>query len=108
MAPTPEGVVCMAIRSAGVPTANPSHPTLKALVAAGADAAEFGQAARDAVAKGKADFAYVVGTVRRRREEAAKLTLYQGRMPNKQEALEASNRAATAGWKPPELRGKTA
>ena len=101
---TPAGEACLAIREAGIPTTNPSHPTLIALINAGADADEFRIAAREAVAKGKADFAYVIGTVRKRREEAAALVLHQGRMPNKQEALEASNRSATAGWKPPELR----
>lgn len=101
---TPAGEACLAIREAGIQTTNPSHPTLIALLNAGADADEFRIAAREAVAKGKADFAYVIGTVRKRREEAAALVLHQGRMPNKQEALEASNRSATAGWKPPELR----
>ena len=105
---TPAGEACLAIREAGIQTTNPSHPTLIALLNAGADADEFRIAAREAVAKGKADFAYVIGTVRKRREEAAALVLHQGRMPNKQEALEASNRSATAGWVPPELREKTA
>ena len=105
---TPAGEACMAIKESGIPTTNPSHPTLLALLKAGADANEFRIAAREAVAKGKADFAYVIGTVRKRREEAAALVLHQGRMPNKQEALEASNRSATAGWVPPELREKTA
>lgn len=91
-----------------MPTANPSHPTLIALIEAGADPNEFRHAAREAVAKGKPDFAYVVGTVRRRREEAAALVLHKGRMPNKQEALEEANRTATAGWKPPELREQSA
>ena len=103
---TPAGEACLAIRQAGIPTVNPSHPTLIALLEAGADASEFGFAAREAVAKGKADFAYVIGTVRKRREEAAALVLHHGRMPNKQEALEASNRSSTAGWVPPELREK--
>lgn len=62
------------------------------------------QAAKSAVAKGKENFAYVIGTVKRQREEAAKLILHQGRMPNRQELLESSNRAATKGWLPPELR----
>jgi hypothetical protein len=102
------GSVCKAIRSAGIQTTNPSHPTLLALIESGATVEEFGFAAREAVGKGKADFAYVIGMVRKRREEASKLVLHQGRLPNKQEALEASNRAATSGWVPPELREKTA
>lgn len=78
---TPAGEACLAIREAGIQTTNPSHPTLIALLNAGADADEFRIAAREAVAKGKADFAYVIGTVRKRREEAAALVLHQGRMP---------------------------
>ena len=62
------------------------------------------QAAQNAVSRGKASFAYVVGTVKRQREEAAQLLLHRGRMPNSQELLEASNKAATEGWRPPELR----
>ena len=78
---TPAGEACRAIKESGIPTTNPSHPTLLALLKAGADANEFRIAAREAVAKGKADFAYVIGTVRKRREEAAALVLHQGRMP---------------------------
>ena len=62
------------------------------------------QAARNAAARGKASFAYVVGTVKRQREEAAQLVLHHGRMPNGQELLESSNKAAAKGWLPPELR----
>ncbi|HEU4854685.1 MAG TPA: hypothetical protein VFS89_05265, partial [Nitrosospira sp.] len=83
---------------------NPHHPILLALLQAGAVEDEFVQAASNAVAKGKANFAYVIGTVKRQREEAAKLVLHQGRMPNKQELLESSNKTATEGWLPPELR----
>lgn len=78
---SPAGAICLAIREEGIPTANPSHPTLIALIEAGADPNEFRHAAREAVAKGKPDFAYVVGTVRRRREEAAALVLHRGQMP---------------------------
>jgi hypothetical protein len=83
---------------------NPHHPTLQVLLNAGAVQDEFMQAARYAVARGKASFAYVIGTVKRQREEAAKLVLHRGRMPNRQELLESSNRAASDGWVPPELR----
>jgi hypothetical protein len=83
---------------------NPHHPTLLALLQAGATEEEFVLAARNAVARGKASFPYVIGTVKRQREEAAKLVLHRGRMPNSQELLQAANRAATAGWVPPELR----
>lgn len=87
---------------------NQEHPVFLALIEAGASPDEFVGAARDAKAKGKLEFAYVVGIVKKRREEAAALVLHKGRMPNRQEAIEQSNRAATAGWVPPELREKTA
>lgn len=59
-----------------------SHPMLRALCEAGATAEEFADAAPNA--KGKDDpFAYVIGTVKRRREEAARAAqgLHKGAMP---------------------------
>ncbi|SDA16341.1 Uncharacterized conserved protein YdaU, DUF1376 family [Nitrosospira sp. Nsp18] len=102
--PGAAGVCCKALARHGVQGSNPHHPTLLALLQAGAVEDEFVQAAKNAIAKGKENFAYVIGTVKRQREEAAKLVLHQGRMPNRQELLESSNRAATKGWLPPELR----
>lgn len=102
--PVMAGACCKSMTRHGVQACNPHHPTLLALLQAGAIEEEFVQAARSAAAKGKANFAYVIGTVKRQREEAAKLVLHQGRMPNRQELLEASNKAATEGWLPPELR----
>ncbi|MDN5936679.1 MAG: hypothetical protein L0H75_11000 [Nitrosospira sp.] len=98
------GACCKSMIRQGVQGCNPHHPTLRALLEAGAVEEEFVEAARSAVARGKASFAYVIGTVKRQREEAAKLVLHRGRMPNRQELLEASNKAATEGWLPPELR----
>ena len=98
------GACCKTMIRHGVHGCNPHHPTLRALLQAGAVEEEFVQAARSAAARGKASFAYVIGTVKRQREEAAKLVLHRGRMPNRQELLEASNKAATEGWLPPELR----
>lgn len=95
---------CQQMRVQGIAQCNPSHPALLALIKAGATKEEFEQAAKAAIDRGKNNFAYVVGIVKRQREEAAKLVLHQGRLPNKQEALEQSNRAATDGWVPPELR----
>ncbi|SEK61413.1 YdaU family protein [Nitrosovibrio tenuis] len=105
------GTCCKTLVRNGVRDCNPHHPTFVALLQAGAVEEEFLHAAQHAAARGKASFAYVVGTVKRQREEAAKLVLHQGRMPNRQELLESSNRAAANGWRPPELRepelGKT-
>ncbi|SEO56572.1 YdaU family protein [Nitrosovibrio sp. Nv6] len=98
------GSCCKTLIRLGVRGCNPHHPILLALLQAGAVEDEFVQAAKNAAAKGKANFAYVVGTVKRQREEAAKLVLHRGRMPNRQEMLESSNKAATEGWLPPELR----
>jgi uncharacterized protein YdaU (DUF1376 family) len=104
ISPGAAGACCKTMIRHGVQGCNPHHPTLRALLQAGAVEEEFVQAARNAASRGKASFAYVIGTVKRQREEAAKLVLHQGRMPNRQELLEASNKAATEGWLPPELR----
>ncbi|SFH60358.1 Protein of unknown function [Nitrosospira sp. Nsp14] len=103
-ASTTAGACCRALIQLGVQGCNPHHPTFQTLLNAGAAHDEFVQAARNAVARGKASFAYVIGTVKRQREDAAKLVLHRGRMPNSQELLESSNRAAADGWVPPELR----
>jgi hypothetical protein len=64
-----EGVVCIALKSAGIAAVNPSHPTLQALVQAGATVGEFADAAK--AATGKRDpFAYVLGVVEGRRAQA--------------------------------------
>jgi uncharacterized protein YdaU (DUF1376 family) len=103
-ASTTAGGCCRALIQLGVQGCNPHHPTFQTLLNAGAAHDEFMQAAQNAVARGKASFAYVIGTVKRQREDAAKLVLHRGRMPNSQELLESSNRAAADGWVPPELR----
>lgn len=98
------GACCRELMRHGVHSCNPHHPTFIALLEAGATEEEFIQAARNALGRGKASFAYVVGTVKRQREEAAKLVLHRGRLPNRQEMLESCNKAAGQGWLPPELR----
>lgn len=106
--PTPAGLVCRRMVELGIDpmSCNPGNPTLLVLLAAGATLAEFEGAARGAVQRGKG-FNYVIGTVKKQREEAAKLVLHQGKMPNKQEALEGGNRAVAATWVPPELKTGT-
>lgn len=80
-APSAAAEVCMAMKAAGVPDVNPGHLDLIRLVDAGATLDEFVGCAKEAVAKGKG-FAYAVGTVRRRREEAAAAPrLHHGAMP---------------------------
>jgi uncharacterized protein YdaU (DUF1376 family) len=97
------GLACKAMREMGIPDGNPAHPTLIALCSAGATVGEFQHAARAAIAKGKASFSYVIGIVKRQREEAATLTLHKGQMPNKQEAIETRNRSVADDWVPPEM-----
>lgn len=99
---------CTNLRQLGIRDCNPRHPGFLTLLRAGAAEEEFRHAARAAAARGKASFAYVVGTVKRQREEAAGEALHRGRMPNRQEQLEAANGAAAGRWLPPELRGEGA
>lgn len=83
-APSLAGQVCMAMKAAGVADVNPGHIGLLRLIEAGATLDEFIGAASEARAKSKG-FAYAVGTVLRRREEAAMANpLHQGAMPQRQ------------------------
>jgi hypothetical protein len=68
---------------------------LLVLIQSGATEDEFRQAAKTAIEKGKPNFSYVVGIVKRQREEAAKLVLHQGRMPTKQDLLDHENKEST-------------
>jgi uncharacterized protein YdaU (DUF1376 family) len=82
-APSLAGQVCMAMKAAGVADVNPGHIGLLRLIEAGATLDEFIGAASEARAKSKG-FAYAVGTVQRRREEAAMANpLHQGAMPQR-------------------------
>jgi uncharacterized protein YdaU (DUF1376 family) len=74
---TSAGSCCKALIQAGVSGCNPSHPILLALIDAGANEAEFA----GSVAKGKTGFGYVLGIVKRQREDAAKLVLHKGELP---------------------------
>lgn len=88
----PEGVCvspiaecCKALVDAGIPATsiNHGHPKLLALVEAGATALEFSETARECVGRGNPAFAYVLGTMTRRREQAAATKLHKGAMPGK-------------------------
>ena len=82
-APSLAGQACMAVKAAGVYDVNPGHLDLLTLIEAGATLDEFIGAASEARAKSKG-FAYAVGTVKRRREEAAKAApLHKGALPTK-------------------------
>lgn len=77
------GECCKALVDAGIPATsiNQGHPKLLKLIEAGATVIEFGETARESVAKGNGSFAYVLGTMTRRREQAAATKLHQGAMP---------------------------
>lgn len=66
---TPAARICLALRKAGIP-GNPSHPTLLELIAAGATAQHFADAAPKAAGK-RDPFAYLLGVVRGQLADAA-------------------------------------
>lgn len=88
---------CRAMTQAGLTDCNQSHPTLKILLEAGASTNEFQQAATEAIKRNKG-FAYALGIVVNQRKEASGLALRPGRLLNKQEALEVSNRMVGEEW----------
>ncbi len=87
------------MRQAGLADVNPSHPKLRALIDAGASREEFVAAATKAV-QAQAGFAYALTIVANERQRAAALaaTIHHGALPNKQEAIEARNKAVGAAW----------
>lgn len=71
--PTAAGAVCLALKSAGLPTVNPSHPDLLELLAAGATVDDFVNAARGMKQREtppRNPFAYVLGVVKGQRDDA--------------------------------------
>jgi len=97
--PSPGAVVCKALKAAGIPDVNPSHPMLATLLEAGATEGEFVAAAGKARDRANG-FAYVLACVKgdRERATAAAGQILRGPLPNKQEALEARNRAVGEQW----------
>ena len=94
----PSVAVSIELRKAGI-QANADHPRLLALCEAGATPAEF-LALLPAAEKAANPFAYLLGAVEGERKRAAATAgqFHQGRLPNKQEALEARNRSIAAEW----------
>ena len=91
--PTMAGIVCRAMKAAGVPNTNPSSPRLLGLIAAGADVNEFIAAASKAAAKPRHDaFAYALTCMEGDRTHAAAVApnLIQGRLPGSAGAAEDS------------------
>jgi uncharacterized protein YdaU (DUF1376 family) len=79
---SPVADCCKALVDAGIPatTINQSHPKLLRLIDAGATAIEFSETARECVDRGNPKFAYVLGTMIGRREQAASARLHTGAM----------------------------
>jgi hypothetical protein len=75
---TTPGDACKAMRSQGMADANPSSPTLVALLNAGITVGELTSAAKDAVDK-KKPFAYALATAEGRRRDAAMTPLPRAR-----------------------------
>lgn len=99
--PTAAGVICGALRRAGIPDTNPGHPVLLELLKAGAQQAEFAGFVPAALSKSpKQPFVYLLGAVKGERERAAAMAgnLHRGPMPNKQEAIEQRNAAVGDAW----------
>jgi uncharacterized protein YdaU (DUF1376 family) len=99
--PTPAAAVCMALKSHGIGKVSPQNQRLLMLLAAGAEVGEFvGFAAKALETAPGAAFEYVLGAVEGERKRAALTAgkLHRGGLPNKQQALEARNRAVGAEW----------
>lgn len=96
--PTAAGEACLAMRQAGLPNSNPSHPKLLALIAGGATAAQFAQAAAIAASKGKG-FGYALGVLEGQLSEAAATVIAP--KPGKAAGAESTyvqNRAVAEAW----------
>lgn len=93
---SPVADCCKALVDAGIQAVsiNQGHPKLLALVDAGATVIEFSETARECVGKGNSGFAYVLGTMTRRREQAAATQLHKGAMHRKPTPGQASADAA--------------
>lgn len=98
---TEAGRLCWRLRQSGFQRVNPAHPTLQALLTAGATVDEFMGFVPQC--EGKDDpFAYLLKLVENQRKRAAKVAgeVHNGplRTPNRQEAIEEQNRAAGERW----------
>ena len=97
------GTVCQLMKRLGVGLVNPGNAKLNALLNAGVGVGQFEDAAHKALAAGKS-FSYALGIVEREEREARALgaQLQKPRVAaqpaNRQEALEARNRAVGDAW----------
>ena len=73
--PTPQGAVCMALKSIGIADVNPSHSKLLALLDSGVTLEAIVATGRDCVARGKASFRYVLGCIEHQEQDARNLAV---------------------------------
>jgi hypothetical protein len=85
--PTKAGVICRAMRQAGMPQTNPGDPRLLALIEQGATEAEFVGIAAEAVEKRKG-WGWVLAVLPARRADAAALELAPKTDPPRNDAAE--------------------
>jgi uncharacterized protein YdaU (DUF1376 family) len=103
--PTQIGRVCSAIQieyklqNKAVLDMSQANPTFIALIEAGATVEEFADAARRSASSDKG-FGYVVGIVKRQREEALKLKVLKGPIPVNSSRDQGRNVAAKSIFKP--------
>ncbi len=89
------------MRAAGIADTNPGHPSLLALLAAGATEVELVGAAQKAVGQGKG-FAYALGIAVKTRQDAASMaaSLHAGPLPVVETAYQASMRQRVEEFSP--------
>ena len=85
---TPAASVCLALKELGILDVNPSHPTLDALLKAGATVEEFSNFASTSKVK---KFNYVLTSVANIREDALKFNPSQGQVKPKEDVAWRSN-----------------
>lgn len=95
--PTSAGLLCRRLKQLGFLTVSSGHPTLLALLAAGATEGEFTAFTTQALTK-RDPFAYLLTVVQSQREKAARLQIHRGPLPNAQEVIEQRNRAVAERW----------
>lgn len=108
--PTPAGLVCRALKAAGISAVNPSNALLGALLQAGATTDEFIAAAGKASDKSR-PFEYLLTVVQNDRQRAKEVasTLHVGAMPSKAPtAAELRVLQAAPGLAAPHLRAPLA
>ena len=90
----------MAMKAAGMSAVSPSHPTLIALLQNGMTTAELGEAAAEAVKRGK-PFGYALTVAENRRREAAAIAPLPGQQAPRSHGASKYSAAAAAFFDTP-------